>query len=175
MDFSSITEPIKNILPRLPQAALILILGFFLINAGRFTAQKFFTIAKFNEAVIKMILSIATAVAWVILIVFILKSLGLTGLVIALSGSIVVLGLAIATGAKGVISDVLAGIFLSMDKDFNIGDYIKTAKAEGVVETIDIRKIRLRDKKNILHIIPNSVLETSEWSLLKQSKTKRKK
>ena len=172
MDFSSITEPVKEILSRLPQAVFILILGFFCINATKFFVVKFFSITKINGAVSNILVSIGIVFLWIFLFIFVLKSLGFTSLAIALSGSIVIIGLAIATGAKHLISDILAGIFLSMDKDFNIGDQIKTVKVEGKIINIDIRKTRLLDKKGILHVVPNSVLEKSEWSVIKKGRKK---
>src|SRR4030042_3305113 len=162
MDFSGITEPAKEILSRLPQAGLILIIGFFGINAAKYFAQKILKISQINEAISNILISIGVVFLWIILAVFILKSLGFAGLAIALSGSIVVIGLAIATGAKNLTSDILAGIFLSWDRDFNIGDEIKTAKVKGKIINIDIRKTRLIDKKGILHVVPNSVLEKAE-------------
>jgi len=175
MDFSSITEPTKEILPRIPQAVLILIIGFFAINATKYFAQKILKISRINEAISNILISIGVVFLWIVFAVFILKSLGFTGLAIAISGSIVVIGLAVATGAKNLTADILAGIFLSWDKDFNIGDKIKTTKVEGKIIDIDIRKTRLIDKKGILHVVPNSVLEKAEWSVIKKSKIKDQK
>ena len=174
MDFTSITEPIREILPQLPQAALILVIGFFVINAIKFFAQKVLEVSNANREIGDILLTIGIVFLWILLGIFVLKSIGFTGLAIALSGSVVVIGLALATGARGLTGDVLAGIFLSMDKDFQIGNTIRTVKkstrVEGKIESIDIRKTRIRDSKNLIHVIPNSVLEKETWTILKRKR-----
>ncbi len=178
MDFSSITDPAKEILPRLPQAVLILVVGFFAINTVKFFAQKFLKIFKKNQEIGDILITIGVVFFWIILAIFVLKSLGFTGLAIAVSGSAVVIGLAIATGARELTSDIIAGIFLSTDKDFQIGNTVRTVKkstrVEGKIESIDIRKIRIRDKKNMLHIIPNSILEKESWTIVKRKRGRNK-
>ena len=174
MDFSSITEPAKEIFPRLPQAVLILLFGFFAINAVKYISQRILIISKANQEIGDILITIGIVFLWIVLVIFVLKSLGFTGLAIAVSGSVVVIGLALATGARGLTGDILAGIFLSMDKDFQIGNTIRTVKkstrVEGKIESIDIRKTRIRDKKNILYVIPNSILEKESWSIIKRKR-----
>jgi len=76
----------------------------------------------------------------------------------------------LAAGGSTVISDVVAGVFLANDTDFSVGDEVivgvPEASTQGIVESMDVRRTRLRDKNGILHVIPNSVVERKEWVVL---------
>jgi small conductance mechanosensitive channel len=77
-------------------------------------------------------------------------------------------GLALGAGGATLASDILAGIFLAQDKDFNVGDEISAGEkpTEGILESMDMRRIRVRDKDGRLHVIPNSIIERKEWVVL---------
>src|SRR5699024_3452965 len=85
---------------------------------------------------------------------------GLFGLPI--SGSIAgagVVGLAIGFGAQGIVSDVVTGCFILVEKWADVGDYIITADIDGVVEEIGLRTTKIRDYDGVLHFIPNRNIE----------------
>jgi small-conductance mechanosensitive channel len=52
--------------------------------------------------------------------------------------------------------------------DFEVGDEVIVGETptQGVIESLDARRVRLRDKDGILHIIPNSIVERKEWVLV---------
>lgn len=97
-----------------------------------------------------------------------LQLLGLGHLALAASVSVAVLSVAFATGVSSVIADILAGVFLAKDPDFKLGDKVKLGDpvTEGIVEAMDMRRVRIRDKSNKLHVIPNSVVERKEWVVI---------
>lgn len=66
-----------------------------------------------------------------------------------------IVGLALGFGARSVIEDLIAGIFLLSQDTVGIGDYVKVDQAEGVVESISLRSLFIRDNDGALHIIPN--------------------
>lgn len=70
-----------------------------------------------------------------------------------------VIGLAIGFGAQGLVSDIVTGFFLLAEKWADVGDYIITAGADGVVEEIGLRTTQIRDYDGILHFIPNRNIE----------------
>ena len=47
-----------------------------------------------------------------------------------------------------------------MDKDFEDGYRVRAGLVEGVMESVDIRKSRIRLAIGNLHLLPNTLLET---------------
>lgn len=82
------------------------------------------------------------------MLISILQLLGLGHLAITASAAIAIAGLAFTTGLSSVISDVMGGVFLAKDHDFRLGDHISVPEidTEGVVETMDMRRVRVRDQ-----------------------------
>src|SRR5699024_12518118 len=70
-----------------------------------------------------------------------------------------VVGLAIGFGAQGIVSDVVTGFFILVEKWADVGDYIITAEIDGVVEEIGLRTTKIRDYDGVLHFIPNRNIE----------------
>ncbi len=67
-------------------------------------------------------------------------------------------GLAFALAAQNTIANMFGGIVIISDKPFTIGDWIRTASAEGTVEDISFRSTRLRAFDQSLITVPNSTL-----------------
>src|SRR5699024_7462757 len=91
----------------------------------------------------------------VVVVVFGIFGLPISGL-IAGAG---IVGLAIGFGAQGIVSDVVTGFFILVEKWADVGDYIITADIDGVVEEIGLRTTKIRDYDGILHFIPNRNIE----------------
>lgn len=76
-------------------------------------------------------------------------------------------GAALAFAAKDALSNIFGGFVIILDKPFSIGDYIKTANTEGIVEDITIRSTKIRTLDKALVTEPNSILSNSaiiNWS-----------
>lgn len=102
--------------------------------------------------------SIITVVVFSTAIYFIFVLLGID--VTPLIASVGVVGLALGFGARSLVEDLIAGLFLLTQDAISIGDYVKAAGAEGVVEKITLKNISLRDRDGALHIIPNGQVKT---------------
>jgi small conductance mechanosensitive channel len=70
------------------------------------------------------------------------------------------LGLAIGMAAKNIIADFIAGLFIVLEDQYQIGDRVKIAGLEGVVKEITLRRTILKDAVGNLHSIPNSQIKT---------------
>ncbi|MDK2856431.1 MAG: moderate conductance mechanosensitive channel [Bacillota bacterium] len=64
-------------------------------------------------------------------------------------------GLAVGFGAQNLVRDVITGFFILFEDQYGIGEYVRAAGVEGIVEDIGLRTTRLRDFNGDLHIIPN--------------------
>jgi small conductance mechanosensitive channel len=80
-----------------------------------------------------------------------------------------ILGLAISFGAQSLVRDVISGFFFLVENQFAVGDVIETAGKGGVVETMTLRVVVLRDLDGSMHVIPNGEIKvvsnkTRGWS-----------
>jgi small conductance mechanosensitive channel len=65
-----------------------------------------------------------------------------------------VIGLAIGFGSQALVRDVITGLFILFEDTINVGDVVEVAGSSGVVESITIRTLKLRDMRGNLHTIP---------------------
>lgn len=76
-----------------------------------------------------------------------------------------IIGLAIGFGAQGLVSDIVTGFFLLVEKWADVGDYIITAGVDGVVEEVGLRTTQIRGFDGVLHFIPNrNIANLSNYS-----------
>jgi len=71
-----------------------------------------------------------------------------------------VAGLAIGLAAQSVFKDVLNGILILIEDQFNVGDTVRLAGLAGTVEAMTLRKTTVRDADGTLYVIPNSQITT---------------
>lgn len=67
-------------------------------------------------------------------------------------------GLAFALAAKDAAANIIAGIFIILDKPFTIGDWVSSDSLEGSIEEISFRTTKIRAIDQSLIIVPNSKL-----------------
>jgi len=69
-------------------------------------------------------------------------------------------GVAIGLAAQNIVRDVLNGILILIEDQFNVGDTVRVAGLAGVVEAMTLRKTTVRDADGTLYIVPNSQITT---------------
>jgi len=67
-------------------------------------------------------------------------------------------GLAFALAAKDAAANIIAGVFIILDKPFTIGDWVSSDVLEGSIEEISFRTTKIRAIDESLIIVPNSKL-----------------
>jgi len=92
-----------------------------------------------------------------IVFVMILSELGLN--IAPLITGAGILGLAVGFGAKSLVSDLIAGFFIILENQFNIGDKVQIGTNKGKVIKISLRTVTLRDEERKIYIIPNSSIK----------------
>ncbi|MFC1907194.1 mechanosensitive ion channel domain-containing protein [Chloroflexota bacterium] len=78
-------------------------------------------------------------------------------------------GLAIGFGAQSLIKDLISGLFIFLEDQYNKGDVVRVAGIAGTVEEVNMRRTVLRDLDGIVHSIPNGEVTTAsnytkDWS-----------
>jgi small conductance mechanosensitive channel len=71
-----------------------------------------------------------------------------------------VVGVGVGLGAQSLFKDVLNGIFILLENQYNVGDTVKIASLTGTVEDLSLRLTTLRDGDGTLYMIPNSQIAT---------------
>lgn len=71
-----------------------------------------------------------------------------------------IVGVGIGLGAQSLFKDIINGLFILFEDQYNVGETIKAAGLSGTVENITLRTTWLRDADGTLHIVPNSQIAT---------------
>jgi moderate conductance mechanosensitive channel len=71
-----------------------------------------------------------------------------------------VVGVGIGLGAQSLFKDIINGIFILVENQYNVGDTVKIAALTGTVEDLSLRLTTLRDGDGTLYLIPNSQIAT---------------
>ncbi len=69
-------------------------------------------------------------------------------------------GVAIGLAAQNIVKDMLNGILILIEDQFNVGDKVRIAGLAGTVEAMTLRKTTVRDDDGTLYVIPNSQITT---------------
>lgn len=69
-----------------------------------------------------------------------------------------VIGLAVAFGAQNLVRDVITGLFIILEDQFAVGDYVRIQSYEGTVQEIGLRITKLKSGTGETHIIPNGTI-----------------
>ncbi|MFQ6110674.1 MAG: mechanosensitive ion channel domain-containing protein, partial [Nitrospinota bacterium] len=70
-----------------------------------------------------------------------------------------ILGLAVGFGAQTLVKDIINGLFILFEDSVSVGDVIVIKGTGGLVESVNIRTIRMRDLAGNVHVIPNSQID----------------
>ncbi len=105
------------------------------------------------DAIEDVVNSILGVIVWLVALLMMLGSVSIDiGPLIAGAG---ILGVALGFGAQDLVKDFLSGLFMLAEDQFGIGDVIDAGEASGVVESISLRTVRVRDVTGTLWHIPN--------------------
>ena len=97
----------------------------------------------------------------IIAAIFTMQFLASVGINLApLLASAGVAGVAIGLAAQNIVRDMLNGVLILIEDQFNVGETVKVAGVAGVVEAITLRKTTIRDSDGTLYVIPNSQITT---------------
>ncbi|MPZ64759.1 MAG: mechanosensitive ion channel [Pseudonocardiaceae bacterium] len=125
-------------------------------RAGERRAQRAGTVGS-------LLRSTATSVVYGVAFVMLLAEFGINiGPILASAG---VLGLAIGFGAQNLVRDFLSGIFMMLEDQYGVGDFIDIGEASGEVEAVGLRTTTLRDLGGTVWYVRNGeILRVGNFS-----------
>jgi len=103
----------------------------------------------------------AITIKTVLIILAVMMSLQEMGVMIGpMIAAAGILGLAFGFGGQYLIRDIITGLFIIMENQYRIGDFVTLEKVSGNVEEISLRKTTLRDLDGTVHHIPHGEIKT---------------
>jgi small conductance mechanosensitive channel len=153
----------------LPSLLFLLFYAFVLLRIVLFFVNRMRRIADHHAASnpqraaeLRTLASILRATAYgVIAFIFLLQALQVLGIRIEpLLASAGIVGVGIGLGAQSLFKDIINGVFILIENQYNVGDTVKLASLTGTVEDITLRLTTLRDGDGTLYFVPNSQIAT---------------
>lgn len=150
---SLITISLENIIKLIVAIAFIMVLenvllmlfGFFSKRSGRIG-----TIATLISSIIKYV-SILIGFCW---------GLSIIGVdVSTIFASIGIIALILGFGAESLVADLVTGVFILFENEYNVGDIIEVDGFRGTVKEIGLRTLNLEDNGGNVKIINNADLK----------------
>lgn len=68
--------------------------------------------------------------------------------------------MAVGFGAQGLVSDIVTGFFLLLEKQLDVGDSVVVGDFSGTVEQVGLRTTQIRSADGTLNYIPNREITT---------------
>jgi small conductance mechanosensitive channel len=153
---------------KLPHLVVVVAIAFFLSYLMRLLTNRMLRVAERHAADTIRIAQVktlsgvirATGIS-IILVIFGLQFLEILGLNLGpLLASAGIAGVAIGLAAQTIVKDVLNGVLILIEDQFNVGDVVKIAGLTGTVEAMTLRKTTIRDGDGTLYVVPNSQITT---------------
>ena len=153
---------------KLPHLFIVAMIGFVLSRVLRLITARMIHIAEQHAAGPARVSQVKTlagvirttglAIIGVLVSLQFLAAVGVNfGPLLASAG---IAGVAIGLAAQNIVRDVLNGVLILIEDQFNVGDTVRLAGLAGVVEAMTLRKTTVRDADGTLYIIPNSQITT---------------
>jgi small conductance mechanosensitive channel len=153
---------------KLPHLLLVALIGFLLSRLLRLITARMIHLAEQHAPIPSRISQVKTlagvirttglAIIGAIVGMQVLDAVGLNLAPLLTSAGIA--GVAIGLAAQNIVRDMLNGVLILVEDQFNVGDTVRVAGVAGTVEAMTLRKTTVRDVDGTLYVIPNSQIGT---------------
>ncbi|UNU73423.1 mechanosensitive ion channel family protein [Moraxella nasovis] len=121
-----------------------------------------------NASIEQLLKNLILVVILVLALASILAQFGFD--IISLVAGLGIVGLAVGFAAQSTLANFIAGITILIEQSFQVGDWIRLGEKEGRVVKISLRATQILDRDNIIIIIPNSTVSSSQVTNLTSKK-----
>lgn len=87
----------------------------------------------------------------------VLSELGIS--IAPILGAAGIVGIAVGFGAQSLVKDFFTGFVILLENQIRQGDVITVAGRSGLVESVTLRNVRLRDYEGNVHFVPNGMID----------------
>lgn len=156
---------LSSVVPVVLQIGLMILAFIILVPIGKKLIEKSLNKAGSNQKLSptrvktleKLLLNVFSYIMFFVLVLMLFGVLGIPlGPLLAVAG---IIGLAIGFGAQGLVSDIVTGFFILLERRLEIDDYATTAGYDGIVEEIGLRTTKIRSFDGTLNYVPNRYIE----------------
>ncbi len=153
-----------NKIPALLASIRIIAIAWALAWLLRVISHKTFARSNRGTTIVRLVNSFVKYIVAIIALLLILNAWGVDAA--ALWASAGILSLIIGLGAQSLISDIIAGVFIVFEGDFQVGDIVIIDGWRGTVDEIGIRTTKIIDWQGNIKILNNSAIS----SIINQTK-----
>ncbi len=155
---NSFLQTLYGKIPAIIQSIQIVTIAAFLSMLLSFIMTKAFAKSNRGITVVKLLNSF---LKWIIIIAVALMVLGAFGVDTAtLIASAGILSLVIGLGAQSLVADIIAGLFIVIEGEYQVGDIVIIDDWRGTVREIGIRTTKMEDAGGNIKIVNNSEIKT---------------
>lgn len=175
MTFEEIIDKITEIAveygPKVLGAALVLIIGSWIVKALTRGFSRFLNKRNIDDSLKPFLRSMVNILMRVLLILSVLAMIGIeiTSFIAILGAA----GLAVGLALSGTLQNFAGGVMILAFKPFKVGDFVDAQGYTGTVSEIQIFNTVLKTVDNKTVIIPNGGLSTSAMTNYSTEKTRR--
>ena len=155
---------IYNKIPALLRSIQIFTIAWALIVVVRWLLKKIWSKSTRGITIVKLLSSFIKYLIAIIALLLILSAWGVDTATLLASAGLVTL--VIGLGAQSLIADIIAGIFIVFEGEFEVGDIVIIDGWRGTVDEIGIRTTKVIDWQGNIKIVNNSAIA----SIINQSK-----
>ncbi|MCR5721901.1 MAG: mechanosensitive ion channel family protein [Lachnospiraceae bacterium] len=155
-DVTKISETFKFNFATLFQIIAIILLMSAISAVILFIAGKLNPKSAKAKSFLTLIKSATSYIAFIVGFFWCLAAIGVN--VSTIFASVGILTLVVGFGAQSLVEDLITGVFLVFEDQFNVGDIIEVGGYRGTVESIGIRTTAIKDVGGNIKLINNSDL-----------------
>jgi MscS family membrane protein len=157
VDISNLSQDAMTYL----KVVVVLVVAFFVIRLISRLLKRFLSVRALPLDAQNILRRVVVYVLWFIVLMYVIAELQLKELLMPLLGASVIVGLAVALAVKNVLSDAVAGIFILLDRHFNIG---------GEIIEVTLRKTRIKTDDGTIVVLANGKIDSSGWVLYERKR-----
>ena len=153
-DVDAVYKSFSLDIPTVCQIVAIILLMVMVTSIAMFVLEHLKPKTAKGRSIITLFRSAVTYITTIFGFFWCLNALGVN--VSTIFASVGILTLVVGFGAQSLVEDLITGIFLVFEEQFNVGDIIEVGGFRGTVETIGIRITTIRDPGGNLKLVNNS-------------------
>lgn len=153
-----VLSKIIGYVPLIIKSIQFITLEIVIVTILTFILTKGFNGSKKQITISKMVANLIKYLAWIVGIITVLSIFGFD--TTALITSAGVLSLVVGLGAQSLIADIIAGISIVFDDQFEVGDIVSIDGYRGTIDEIGIRTTKIVGWNGNVKIINNSKITT---------------
>lgn len=120
--------------------------------------KPFSAMARKTETIESVASSVAKYIVYFMAAASILGIIGLGSTLSSLLATAGVGGIAIAFGAQSLVKDVVSGMFMLLENQYSVGEYVDIAGEMGTVESITVRTTSIKKFTGEITTLPNGTI-----------------